>query len=486
MNFAIIDISLDIPSTIKKDTVQVYANHDIKSTLINNSGISIIPRNTKKITVVTKNQQMRTISEITIPWYGAVEKQIKLNLDENADKIAFRSSLYNTCASYDAINERLLSFACFGQSGLTYFNTSGRDWLNSLVTKIYLNGQVHPYRGGVIGISAIYDGNPLSLPPPIQYISASGAIRNYKLPDDIADSDISNQPRIITDPSDSLNSRFILIKNGDVYLATVNAEESVSYVKIPAPSGYNNNHNQTICTFKASNVFCYRGTNVSHDYDSPSKDQKVPTSAFKPTILQASFETSNTKSFNINVNMLDSLYVTTNGLLFGKDYRTLLYLNKSDNTYTSREISNDVDDAQADSSIYYINDKSILTYNTTNATSTQIFRSTNVLPKFLLPVGGKLFFLGYVNNDKNRTYTYAWVLNREIDRNYGNRLIDKLPSFSSIDKEGDVDLVGKNINITVQYNGPGINNYIQQQKQLTLEYLKISGINTADLILTNP
>ncbi|MDB5177167.1 MAG: hypothetical protein JWN75_835 [Candidatus Saccharibacteria bacterium] len=481
LNYAVVELSVAAPSSVNSRDVQVYANHDTESTLIGSSGISIIPRNTRSLTVTTKNQQMRTITALAIPWYGIAFEHTTLTNDLNADKVAFRSSRYNTCASYNAAADRLLAFACSGNSGLTYYDTTSKEWVNNLITTIGISGQVTAYRGGVIGLSSINNSDSSSRPAPIEYISPNGTRHHYAFPDNFVEYDDFSQISIVTDQTDPSNSHFILTTEGIVYLASIDANDNVSYITIPAPSSYNVTKNQTICTFKNVYVYCYRGIIAADDTVSQS-------SSFQPTIIQASFDNSNTRSFTTNIQIMDTLYSTTSGLLFSKNYKSLSYLKKIGDTYTSQQISDTVDDAQVDAGIYFIDNTGVLTYNTTTATSTQVFRSANVSPKHLITSGGKVFILGYVADDSSYTYTYAWALNNETDTNYGKRLIDTLPSFltSASDLYGDTDLVGKTVNVTVPYDRAAGTTSIHQKKQATLDYLKSIGVNTSEVTLTNP
>lgn len=480
LNYAVIDLSVIMPLAVKKNDLVAYVNHDTQTKQISGSGLSIIPRSSKTITVMTKNKQMRSISTVAIPWFGFASKKITINPDLNADKIAFRSSRYNTCASYDNSKDRLLSFACSDNSGLTYYNTTGKDWFNSLITATEIDGQVSAYRGGVIGLSSTTNsGDGSYQPAPIRYISSNGTRHYYPLPKDFLNYSNLKEIVIVTDPTDSSNSHYILLFQGTIYLASVDINDTVSYITLPAPTNYSVTYHQTICSFKTINIYCYRG-NISTDTSSKKSN------GLNPTIIQASFNGSDTKVYSTDIKMMDSLYVTTSGLLFSKNYKSLLYLKKINDTYVTQAISDNVDSASAGTNIYFVDDLGIFTYNPETEISTQVFRSANILPKRIIPIGNKIFILGYVANDKDYTYTYAWVLSNEQDKNYGKRIIDLLPLFSSTYPYSNTDFVGKKVNIAVQYNKSSIPSSISQQKQITLDYLKMQGINVEELTLANP
>lgn len=475
-NYAILTLSVTIPSSVNKSDVSVEANYGASSQKIKLNGTSIIPRKTATLTIATNNQQLSTTTSLSIPWYGVTSKQTTLRADYNADKVAYRSTLGSACATYSPASDQLLAYQCSNYSALVHYNTSTSQWGVASIADIPITGAVTPYRGGVIGITMPSDSNG-SAAKPLIYVAPDGTYHYYDLPDGVDYSSVY-QTTIVTNPTDTSDGRFMIVANsGTVYLATVTDNGRVNYITVSPASGYNPSTTQTLCAFRKTYAYCYQGAHDS-DVDTTKK------TSVQPKVIQVSFNSSRVQSRNIDTSLLSSFYVTNDGTLFGQQYKSLSLLKQVGDSYKSQEVANNADYAQSSDKLYFISQGGVSTYDSKTNESYQLFRSPNIKPTSILLENTTPFIIGKsVNSD---SYTYAWKINSELDTNYGSRLIDLLPSFPVTGAYGATDLVGNTINIDPVTGSAATTEDIRQKKQDTLEYLRLLGVDTNSVKLSNP
>ncbi len=471
-NYAIVTLTTIVPSSVKKSDVTAEANFGASSQKINLDGTSIVPRATTSLTIATNNQQISTTTSISIPWYGITSKQTTLHPDYNADKIAYRSTLGDPCATYSPSADQLLAYQCSGDSALVRYDTTGSQWSIASLAPIPAVGTVAPYLGGVLGITLQSEAGAS-----LTYITPTGESHYYNLPDGFNYNNMY-QLSITTNPTDTTDSRFILTSStGTIYAATVTDDGQVNYITINAPDKYDPSANQTLCSFRKDQSYCYIG---EQDSDSDSSQK----AAAPAKILKISFSSSAVKSYAIGTSTLSNLHITNDGTLFGQQYKKLFQLEATGDTYTSREITNNADAAEASDKLYFISQGGVFAYDQQLHESYQLFRSPNIKPSHVIATDSKVFITGKsVNSDY---YTYAWKLNSDRDTNYGSRLIDLLPSFPVTGAYGSTDLVGDTINIDPVTGSAATTEDIRQKKQDTLEYLRLLGVDTNSVKLSNP
>lgn len=471
-NYIVVTLSVSVPLSVKIADVTALANYGASSQNIKPNGTAIIPRKTTNLTIATSNQQIATTTSLSAPWYGFTSKKVTLHSDYNADKISYRSTLGDPCATYDQSHDRLLAYQCTGDSALVHYNTSGSQWNIESIAPVSSTGTVMPYHGGVLTITLQADAGPS-----LTYIAPDGTSHYYDLP---AGFNYNNmyQMSLVTNPTDTTDSRFIIVAdNGTIYLGSVTGDSDTSYVTVAPPEKYDSMANQTFCSFRKEQSYCYIGTR-----DSDSEPSKKPVAAQK--ILKVSFTSSKTESYGANTPILNNFYVTNDGTLFGRQFKIISYLKLTGNTYTAQEVTSNADAAETSDKLYFVNQGGLSAYDTKTGDSYQVFRSPNIKPSHIIATDSKLFITGKsVNSD---SYTYAWKITNDIDNNYGSRLIDLLPSFPVTGAYGTTDLVGTTINIDPLAGSATSAADIRQKKQDTLEYLRLLGVDTNHITLSNP
>lgn len=480
-SYAIITVEVDSSQIGSKQQPRVFIYHDNTTTdELGKPGLYIIPRDAKSILATTDNN-IRTRSPINIPWYGYTDKKITLHRDKNADKIAFNSTLPNTCTTYSKKLDRMMQYDCSKPTALVYYNApQDKEWSIQTVSNSlpYRNGSVVSYMGGVLGNTFI-DGPDSDPPGFLSYIDQNGTERRYQNPDGI-DAALLGQARLFTDAADQENNRFVLVeKNGVIHLGTPsqgNNDTNVAYTTIPAPTGYNTTLEQTMCHVSSDTATCYRG--LALDIGDTSDD----TSKIQPEIVTLHFGSTNETITKLKDDSLFSdMAVTDGGQIYGLNFKKLVQFIKKGDVYVSEEISQNVDAIAGRDTVYFLQDDGVFAVDPNTHDAYQIFYSHNIKPDQLVASGGELFITGKsANNTEN---LYAWKLNNEYDTDYSNRLIDILPSFPASSLYGTTDLVGQTLNIQILINRSDSQADIQRKRQATLDYLNELGINTNQLAI---
>ncbi len=480
-SYAVITVTVDSSQVGDKQQPRIFIYRENTETdELGNPGLHIIPRDAKSILATTDNN-IRTQSPITIPWYGYVDKKVTLHRDKNAEKIAFNSTLSNTCTTYSKKLDRMMQYDCNKPTALVYYDApQDKEWSIQTVSNSlpYRNGQVVSYMGGVLGNTYI-DGPSSDAPGFISYINENGVEHLYQNPDGV-DAALLGQARLFTDVTNQENSRFVLVeKNGVIHLGTPPQDKndtSVSYTTIPAPAGYNTTLEQTMCQVSGDTATCYRG--LALDIGDTSDD----TSKIQPEIVTLHFgSTKETIAKLKDDSLFSDLAVTDDGQLYGLSFKKLVQFIKKGDVYVSEEISQNVDAIASRDTLYFLQDDGVFTVDPNTHDAYQVFYSHNIKPDQLVSSGGELFAIGKsANNTEN---LYAWKLNNEYDIDYSNRLIDILPSFPASSLYGTTDLVGQTLNIQLLINRSDSQTDIQKKRQATLDYLNELGINTNQLAI---
>lgn len=457
----------------------VYTSSDSETKEIGKPGLHIIPRNVKSV-IAQAGRNIRTQSQVTIPWYGYIAKEIELKADKNADKIAYKSLLDRPCGAYSERLNRLSQYSCSNSNSFVYYNTPSKgDWSIETISNniLYPNYSPVSYMGGLLGVAYVR-GSDSEPPSNLVSVSDIGESNYLKEPEGI---DLNNitQAGIFTDKNDQTNNHFALVTiDGTIYLATPKSKTDVDYVKIAPPEGYSPDTQQTVCDVNGDFATCYRGLSPNLG------DGVIDYSSVQSSITTLNFTNSSTETVDVNKLLtLDAIAVTNDGLIYGKIHKKLLFFEKKGAQYQAVELSQNIDGIAAGDKLTFLQDGGVFAVDPSSRNLYQIFYSKNIQPKQLFSASGKVFIIGKVPGDKSASY--AWTLNNEDNNNNGNRLIDKLPSFPSSIEYGDTDFVGNIINIKVLTDRSSTAQGIRDTKQSTLDYLSSIGVDTNQLQLSN-
>ena len=476
LHYSLITISITNPPTTTEFTVYTSSNYGTKE--LGKPGLHIVPRNIKSI-IAQAGKNIRTQSQITIPWYGYAAKDIELKVDKNADKIAYKSSLDNPCGVYSDKLNRMSQYSCFNSNSLVYYNTPEKgEWtIEKIADMFYPNYTPAAYMGGLLGVGYLRNSDVI---PPSNVISVSdtGEINYLKNPEGVDINKIT-EAGIFTDKHDQANNRFAFVTaDGIIYLGVPKSKTDVEYTKITPPKDYDPNTQQTLCDVNGDFVTCHRGLSPNLG------DADIDFDSIKPNIVTLNFTDSSTEILNVGrLLTLDNIAVTNDGLIYGKNHKKLFFFEKKDTQYNTVELSQNIDGIAAGDQLTFLQDNGVFTVDPASRNLYQIFYSNNIQPKRLFSASGKVFIIGKVPGDKNSSY--AWVLNDEDNANNGNRLIDKLPSSPDALEYGDTDFVGNVINIKVLTDRSSTTQGIHNTKQTTLDYLDSIGVDTGKLQLSN-
>ncbi len=499
-NYAFIYVHVTKPEGVSN--AKVYLSYDLNYNEIGKPGLHVVKRGADGI-MVKSGQNIRTVAKFQSPWYGFTYREIHLQRDKNADKIAFKSVLKRACGTYSKKLDRLAHYSCSSNpQALMYYNTPTKgQWLTETISSLYYPSNIPvSYMGGLIGVSSdeksYLPNNEL-----IRVVSDTGETRVFKWPTEdsaIDEKEDQNLPaferlkqkrerdrsrvlaKIFTDTKNQNNNRFVLVSSrGDIYLATPHSD-SINYKKVNAPDWYDTSNSQTICDINGAAVVCYRGLS-----DSPKGELSS-----KPTqsgITELSFNDNSQKEIKLENNLiLQDFGVTSSGYIFGRNTGKLFYFSKgSDSKLHTIEISNKIDTLNIGDKAYFIQDKGVFVVDPKTLSSHQIFYSTNIIPERLTVADSHVFIIGK-SAQRQKGYTYAWRINQHDHIGDKSRPIDMLPSFLESSTYGTVDLVEDSL--YVQPPVYSINNPedLARRQKVTLEYLRKSGIDTTKFNIVTP
>lgn len=447
--YAVINVEVSAPFDTK--SVVTYAASGKPTQKAGNTGIMIVPRTTTSL-VVAQGDYIKTESKLDIPWYGYTAKKIQLRKDKNATKVAYKSTIGAQCATYNPTTDSLAYYRCGSATNLVAYKTPiNKIWNNVEITKFYYpSNYAYPYMGGVIGLSYSDDIDEKS-PGDIIAYDGNGRSNVFNAPEAIQDKSKFNFSSVFTNTNNPTDNRFVIVTvNGDIYIGTPNGGKNVEYYRIAAPSDYNSDYNQTLCSLTDMDVYCYRGKTAYGDI-SPSFDfSKVAGSQIVHySYLNKSVDTTNFATDLFAINQFQS---TASGDLYATYYKELYRFENKNGKYNIVRISQNASTIAASDKLYFTQDKGIFAVdNTDTSTAYQVFYSKNVIPRSLYAVSGKLFIIGSIPGDDS--VTYAYQLNSDNDTQPGNRAIDILPMASS-ELPGAYlnDLVGERIFVMLDVN----------------------------------
>jgi hypothetical protein len=481
-------VNVTIKTNITNAPITTYGSSPGGTEKVGGTGLLLITRDTTSL-IVSSGEYVKTETKLELPWYGFASVDINLARDRNAEKVAF-ASLYgsDTCASYNKRLESLLSYKCINPPSLLQYQVSDRStWTNKALAKnvTYPNKVAQPYLGGLLGVS-VYDRGDESAPQPIIYTTDTGASIAYDMPEGIDESSLISA-EIFTSSTHSTDNRFVFVTaNGAVYLGQPTGNKGgVQYVHFDPPKDYLKTPHKTLCQIIGDNAYCYSGS-------APIGDSSGQL-ANDDTINVYGFDGKTISSTNLHTNLLlDALYVTDGGQLYGKNYKRVLYLKKEASGYVVNDVSQNADSATATDTLYYVQKGGLYRVDSEKAAH-QVFYSENIDINSVYASDGKLFMLGTLSKSLDKR-VYAYLLKSDDDVSPGSRIIDQLPTEPG--QLPDVtfqDLVGNKLQIqlAVPYTKLGSNggvadsnSVLNEKKQNVLNALSTRGITLGDLVIS--
>ncbi len=483
-------VYIEVDTSINKD-IAVYTSSDAETKKVSdNAGLLLVSRDSKSL-IVSAGDYSKTQTKLQIPWYGFVTKNVVLKRDKDAQKIAYRSTLATTCSTYHPKSDQLAYYDCTNPIALMKY-TAPRDkpWMVKKIASIYYsNKQAVPYRGGVIGISHTKntDGPKLA---DITYVTKDGENIAFNAPTGTNRENILHA-KLFTDTSDSDNNRFIFADySGFVYLGIPSSDNTVKYTKVSPPLNYNPIFNQTVCAINGEVSHCYYGKSITGDYHPEESNKTIELAQTSISTLSFSDGVKETRTVN-ELPVVDSLYTTDDGKLYAKNYKQLLYLDVSGNTFVPVEISQNVDSVGSNDNLYFVQDGGVFELDKSTLDSYQVFYSPNIAIKKVYATTDHVFAIGTAGDNSSITYAYAIDKDSE-NTNPGKRLIDNFPSQSTIPAILSNDVVGDNlyVQLSISYDKSSPNpvspGEIAIRKEEVLYYLKSKNIeiDQKDIIFT--
>lgn len=408
------------PSGASVDTAGIF---DDSTKKIGGSGFVIVPRTAHNL-VVSAGDNIKTIINADLPWYGLSIKSVQLTPDKNADKVAY-AGINSLCATYNPGSELPLYYDCAKPTGLfTYDTPTDTAWTNKKVADLkYIDDQLlPPYQGGVIGIAK--DNNSkgsLNEGDASVSVVATNIYRtqSYEAPSDITTSNLAGL-RLFTNAASADDGRFVIVDSfGVAYLATPGTGDGViSYKRVSAPGDYSYKFNQTVCSFHKDNVYCLRGRNAA------SAESGATVTATSIDVL--SFDTGIVKTISVNgVSKVNGFYIT-DGQMYVRSDQSLYRLDKTtDTAYSARRLVQGAASIASADKLYFTNGNGVYAMDDNTGDAHQVFYSGNIGVMGIYPVDGKVFIFGLAKNGGSTVFAYQ--LNANDNTAPGKRLIDVLP-----------------------------------------------------------
>lgn len=429
----------------------LFANTSASSTRIGTPGLVVAPRAASSLTIAASDYQ-KTITAIHIPWYGFLQLQARVDVDKNAEKLAYNATSADPCATYDSDRETLLSYDCTRPTTLALYQTpADRTWTNRAIGTIEQpNTSVKPYLGGVLGISYVH--NTEDVPPgPLFALDPTGKRRYYDAPEGL---DLSNFAlgTLTTDPNDPQNARFIYAAwDGTIYLGTPTGEGTqVTYITQSSPDGYNPTYERTLCSLQADRATCYQGRSRSAPWPVPTdgsgeyrREGTISTLTFAGDPVR---HVKTARDVNIG-----EFFTTAAGQAYGQQDKTLYRFDVTETRATRQIVATNVNRTVAGDSLYFTQDDGVYEYDASTHAAYQRFYARNIIPRNLLLSAGNLFIFGSIKNAGSTLYAYR--LTDADDMTPGTRLIDQLPTaFADLPGVSRLDLVGNKVLMTLKVN----------------------------------
>lgn len=412
LNFSLIFIGVGYGSGVSPATKfsLTVSSASGESGFINLFGMGIVSRQISAISA--KSESHSTTAAIEVPWIGFASKQLVLQTDKNVDKVSGPSP---ECTSYDAKNQKVLSFGCNSPKYLVSAvapTTDNPFWDNKAETSLPEDSRkIIPYASGVLGIARQKDRS-------LYYSDGSGAITYLPTPGDLDYNQLIFSA-LGSNAIDPASNRFtIATPTGDVYIGSLT--EKGTYSKFPHINDFNQYQDTSTCVPTEITTYCYFGAGDS------AKTSKLTDSIVSIKTLndKITFERS---YFDKNIS-LDSIYVTASGMFFGLGHETLFQLKKESGYIHPQVIATSVKSVSSGIGLNYIKDNSVFTFNEKQGLFELEFTSPHLDLVRVDTFGGERFLTGKI---KNTTFYHKYKLNGQIHGKGETRLVDLVPLTST-------------------------------------------------------
>ena len=470
--------------------------------VIGGPGLRFVKRGSSSISAQAGNTSVR--AAFNIPWYGFAYKKFELQLDSNADKIAYRHPSALGCGVYSERLERMAQYECgSGPLALTAYSTDEVQWKVRPISDLYYpHNSPSPYKGGLLGITQA--GSPEGVTDTsddtlLREVTDEGKTKFYKQPDGVnCDRAVciegshekasefrqehAARSAIFTDSKDQSNSRFVFASSdGSIYLGDPKEDSSVSYKKIEAIEEYDANFYRTICSVNGAFVACIQGQS-----DTPPNTE-VSTKKRPAKLITMDFDTNDvTTTFVQNNAIFINLTTTKGSNIFVQEGSTLLQLVQERGQTTVTKIAENVSDIDANDKVFYVHNRGVYQLDPGSLDTHLRFRSQNISPRRVITTSDEVFIIGSAPQSSSQP-SFAWKLNNEPNLTPGARLIDRLPTPPESTSFGKNDLVGNRLNLDIQPSNQGYTQEnIDREVGRILENIRQSGVSTDNLEVVAP
>lgn len=470
---------------------------------IGGPGLRFVKRGASSISAQAGDTSVR--AAFNIPWYGFAYKKFELQLDSNADKIAYYRSSSNACGVFSERLNRMLQYEC-GDSPLTLsaYDTSGVQWkIEPIADLHYPRTTPSPYKGGLLGLTRedTPDGTTITTKEAlIQQVTDEGMANFLMQPDGVncsrsvcvegSQDDAraflakhDTRSAIFTDEKDQANERFVFASSdGAIYLGVPSENKEVSYKKINPTEAYDARFYRTICSINGSFVACIQGQS-----NTPAS-QEVSTKVRPATLITANFETDEitTSALRDNAIFVDIITAKNNDIFVQEGDTLLRLVPGEDDEAKETKLATNVGRIAANDIVYFTHNRGVYQLDPATLDTHLRFSSRNITPRQLHVTSNDVFVIGTAPQNADRP-SYAWRLNNEPNTTPGDRLIDRLPTSPESVVYGKNDLVGNRLNLDISLEGTATTQQnLDKEINRVIDNLRSSGINTDNLDIVAP
>lgn len=410
--YTLATIKVEVPSNSNSKNLQIVSEREGKKTNLHHIGeLYLLRRDTETLNVSIDNYA--TISNISMPWYGYIRKDISVQKDRNAQ---LASGPTADCTTYQVQKKQLLSYNCLVPSSLLSATPPTQEsprWSNNRVATIpYGALQVTPYANGVIGFLPVVGIGPQA-GKQIFYTDANNEVSYIAAPEELEYSQLLFS-KIITDKVSDSNDKFLIVSpEGDTFQGTFTNEPS--YKILPKIKDYSEKQDTTSCSLIDIESYCYYSPGRS------AKSSKITSSV---TVTNLSDNDSASKTMVVTKDTpIDTLLVTKNREIFAVSDNKLIAFKNTNTDLAPSIAADDVSNSSAGDSVVFMKDNVIYRFNYTTNEASLIFRSPNWTLRNVTSLGG----LVIVSATATGTNTYHKLTLNETVNETGPRLIDLIP-----------------------------------------------------------
>lgn len=486
--------------------VEVTLHYETGPESIGKPGIHLVKRGVTGIEAQAGDSGA-TRAAFSLPWYGMSFRKMNIELDTNAEKIAYRSTLQRSCGVFSERLERMAQYACGNNpTALSFYNTSSNSWEVTTLASLYFpRATPAHYKGGLLGLTQTSTSNDVENTTEdklIRAVSDEGDTSFFEQPEGVncaravciegerqaANNFLSQHETpaaIFTDTKNQSNERFVFVaSDGTIYLGTPGENSAVSYKKFSASEEYDAGFYQTLCDIHDTFVACIQGQSRN------PANTDVSTKPRPANLILLNFEEDEHTVMPIRNNAIFvDMITTSSNEIFAKEGSTLIHLHPNEKGRVEEtEIARNVDKIAANSDLYYTSNRAVYEVDAESFDTHKKFSSHNINPRELIATSQSVFVLGSAPQNMAQP-TYAWKLNDEPNLTPGTRTIDKIPTMPGSIAFGTNDLVGNRLYITIPTFSRSSNvtqTSINREVDSVLNSLRRSGVDIDSLEVISP